>query len=169
MCAVPECQSNQFDVQAQTFGRVAPEFNGRMATRFRRVTCTPPGNIQVRFDGNYEGKPLRLNPEHESTQVGMSMLLFLAGITFGLSLGLAAPSLLEEWKASRGVVTCKRLSEACLTLRLMEKRKNDVSASFDYASHTGDKLLPMSGCSLINALATYISHGGENPEPSQNT
>lgn len=52
----PECQSNQFDVQAQTFGRIAPEFNGRMAMQYRRVTCTPEGSIKVRFDGNYPGR-----------------------------------------------------------------------------------------------------------------
>lgn len=51
----PECMANQFDVQAQTFGRIAPEFNGRMATQYRRVSCTPPGNINVRVDGNYPG------------------------------------------------------------------------------------------------------------------
>lgn len=51
----PECQANQFDIQAQTFGRVAPEANGRMAMQYRRVTCTPDGNIRVRVDGNYPG------------------------------------------------------------------------------------------------------------------
>lgn len=56
----PECQSNQFDVQAQTFGRIAPEFNGRMAMQYRRVTCTPDGNIAVRVDGNYAGAWLRI-------------------------------------------------------------------------------------------------------------
>lgn len=60
MRSCPECQPNQFDVQAQTFGRIAPEFNGRMAMQYRRVSCTPEGNIAVRFDGNYAGAWLRL-------------------------------------------------------------------------------------------------------------
>ena len=55
-----ECQANQFDVQAQTFGRIAPEFNGRMAMQYRRVSCTPDVNMAVRFDGNYAGAWLRL-------------------------------------------------------------------------------------------------------------
>ena len=52
--------ANQFDVQAQTFGRIAPEFNGRMAMQYRRVSCTPTGNISVRVDGNYNNAWLRL-------------------------------------------------------------------------------------------------------------
>ena len=55
-----ECQLNQFDIQAQTFGRIAPEANGRMAMQYRRVTCTPDGNIKVRVDGNYGNAWLRL-------------------------------------------------------------------------------------------------------------
>lgn len=58
----PECLPNQFDVQAQTFGRIAPEFNGRIAMQYRRVTCTPDQNIMVRVDGNFNGAWLRVFP-----------------------------------------------------------------------------------------------------------
>lgn len=56
----PECAANQFDVQAGTFGRIAPEVNGRISMLYRRVTCTPSGFIQIRIDGNVEMGWLRL-------------------------------------------------------------------------------------------------------------
>jgi len=55
-----ECQPIQFDVQAQTFGRIAPEVNGRMNMQYRRVTCTPQGNIMLRIDGNNPNAWLRI-------------------------------------------------------------------------------------------------------------
>lgn len=56
----PECDENQFDLQAQSFGRIAPEVNGRIAILYRRVTCTPEGNIQVIISGNNPNAWLRV-------------------------------------------------------------------------------------------------------------
>lgn len=56
----PECAKNQFDIQAQSFGRLAPEINGRIAIKYRRVTCTPNENIKVIISGNNAGAWLRV-------------------------------------------------------------------------------------------------------------
>eukprot|EP00884_Botryococcus_braunii_P022964 jgi/Botrbrau1/9351/Bobra.354_2s0009.1 len=46
----PECASNQFDIQALTFNKIAPMAIGRIAMRYRRVECAPPANMEVKVD-----------------------------------------------------------------------------------------------------------------------
>ncbi|KAK9855455.1 hypothetical protein WJX84_002873 [Apatococcus fuscideae] len=48
----PGCTPDQIDLQALTFGKLAPLVNGRILMQYRRVTCTPPDPITVRIDGN---------------------------------------------------------------------------------------------------------------------
>ncbi|KAK9852113.1 hypothetical protein WJX84_000033 [Apatococcus fuscideae] len=48
----PECEADHIDIQAVTFGKIAPIGNGRIDIQYRRVECTPPSNMMISVDGN---------------------------------------------------------------------------------------------------------------------
>lgn len=54
----PECsaasggQGDHFDLNALSFGHLAPDLAGRIDVNYRLVACTPPSDIQVLVDGN---------------------------------------------------------------------------------------------------------------------
>lgn len=54
----PECsaasggQGDHFDLNALSFGELAPDTAGRIDVNYRLVACTPPSDIQVMVDGN---------------------------------------------------------------------------------------------------------------------
>lgn len=54
----PECsaasggQGDHFDLNALSFGQLAPDLAGRIDVNYRLVACTPPSDIKVLVDGN---------------------------------------------------------------------------------------------------------------------
>lgn len=54
----PECsaasggEGDHFDLNALSFGQLAPDLAGRIDVNYRLVACTPPSDIQVMVDGN---------------------------------------------------------------------------------------------------------------------
>lgn len=58
-----------------------------------------------------------------------------------------------------------KIAKAVLTAILVTKYKDDVEQfSIDYKSFDGTKLPSPSGYSALNALTTYIDHGGDKTE-----
>lgn len=84
------------------------------------------------------------------------IIVFFVGITIGCKI----PEYIEYNQAKKGIISPKKLAEACLTLRLTEKCKNDFD-DFNYSAFNGIKLPHLTGYNCMNALMTYISHGGE--------
>ena len=54
----PECsaasggQGDHFDLNALSFGQLAPDLAGRIDVNYRLVACTPPSDIKVLVEGN---------------------------------------------------------------------------------------------------------------------
>ena len=57
-----------------------------------------------------------------------------------------------------------KLAKAVLAMVLMKKYKDKVSNSMEYEKYDGSLLPSMSGYSLVNAVTTYIDHGGDKTE-----
>jgi hypothetical protein len=66
--------------------------------------------------------------------------------------------------SSRDVFPTDKIAKAVLTMVLMKKYKEEVSHEFDYKSYDGTKLPSPSGYNLVNAMSTYIDHGGDKTE-----
>lgn len=64
----------------------------------------------------------------------------------------------------REILPTDRIAKAVLTLVLVKKYKDDMLSSMDYKSFDGSKLPYPSGCNLVNAMTTYIDHGGDKTE-----
>jgi len=54
-----------------------------------------------------------------------------------------------------------KIAETVLTVCMMHIFKNEIDDSNEYETYDGSKLPCPSGCNMTNAMATYISHGGD--------
>lgn len=64
----------------------------------------------------------------------------------------------------RNEMPTSMIAKTILTLVLTNKFKDDISTEHSYNDYDGTKLPPLSGYNLLNALSTYIDHGGDKTE-----
>ncbi len=64
---------------------------------------------------------------------------------------------------SRDTLSTEKIAKALLAFILVTRYKDKIGYK-EYSSYVGDELPPMSGCSLINAVCTFIDYGGEKSE-----
>ena len=65
----------------------------------------------------------------------------------------------------REILPTDKIAKAVLTMVLMKKYKDNMeNNSMDYKSFDGTKLPQASGYNLVNAMTTYIDHGGDKTE-----
>lgn len=77
---------------------------------------------------------------------------------------LGQPSQEQQLPNNRTLMPTSRIAKTVLALILTLKYKDDISNSHNYKEYDGTKLPTMSGFSLMNALSTYIDHGGDKTE-----
>lgn len=90
--------------------------------------------------------------------------IFVTGILVGFSASLVAGIYYLKWpfrSRPKKEISTRRLSHASLSLLLNTVYPEKMSDSSAYDDYTGETLPRMSGCSLSNALLTYIDHGGD--------
>lgn len=90
----------------------------------------------------------------------MNMNLFLNALFEGMT--IHNPE--KDIPSARQNLPTNTLAKAVLAMILMAKYKDKVSNSMEYEKYDGSMLPSMSGYSLLNAVTTYVDHGGDKTE-----